>query len=169
MKDYIKIRFAERRDVPALVDMAYGFQDHFNKGLGDDLEFPPPGRLEQDLIRLHFSDAPMLQTLVAEMDGVGIVGRISFYRGWAATWYLRFHMSGFFVLPEYRGMKIADKLFGALVDLARSEGAKKIVWNLWRPNKVARRFYEKMGGTYLASGSPAEGDPDDVLYMQYKF
>jgi ribosomal protein S18 acetylase RimI-like enzyme len=164
----ISIRLAERRDVPELIEMLYNFQDYFNNECGDNLRFPNRKDLERDMVRLHFSEHPMLQTLVAETDKNRIAGRISFYRGWGASWYLRFHLSGLFVRDEYRSMGIADKLFERLIEIAKSERAKKIVWTVWRPNKRARKFYERIGGKFLALGSPAKGDPDDDLSMEYR-
>ncbi|MCL2629502.1 MAG: GNAT family N-acetyltransferase [Alphaproteobacteria bacterium] len=165
----IKIRFAEIKDTPQLADMLCKFHDYFNAQLGDNLD-PLPDRetLESDIMRLHFSDNPMLQTLIAQSADGRAVGRLSFYRGWASSWYLRFHLSGIFVPDEFRGQGIADKLFERLIEIAKEEKAKKIVWNLWRPNKKARKFYERMGGEYLAKGSPSEGDANDDLVMQYR-
>jgi len=158
------IRFAEPKDIPALADMFEKFVDYFNNELDDAVVIPPKDVILRDMETLHFSDAPLLKTLVAESDDE-IVGRLSFYKGWAANWYGRYHLSGMFVKKEFRGKAIAEKLFARLVEIAKEEKVRRIVWTNWRPNAAARKFYEKIGGKYRALGGPNDGDPDDDLLM----
>jgi ribosomal protein S18 acetylase RimI-like enzyme len=41
---------------------------------------------------------------------------------------------------------VGRKLMGAAGDLAKQRGGDFLLWSVYRPNTLARQFYDKLGG-----------------------
>ena len=52
-----------------------------------------------------------------------------------------------YVLPEYQGMGIGNRLKDLFVEWAREKGAERFVIGVLRDNSKARKVYESWGGT----------------------
>lgn len=145
-----KIRFATLDDLPDLVVMQVEFEKYFQE-LSDEFYDINTKTREKDIYDLNFSPNPLLRTLIAEVEN-GTAGRVSFYRGYAADtppMYV-FHLSGIIVKKEFRGQKIAEKLFEELIKIAKAENVHKINWTVWGKNDPAIKFYKNIGGKFRA-------------------
>jgi GNAT superfamily N-acetyltransferase len=162
----VKVRWAEPKDLDALVSMQVKFEKFFQNIGCDQYDITPAGVQERrnDIEKLNFSTNPLLRTFVAEVDG-HVIGRVSFYRGHSAGIppYYNFNLAGLFVDPDYRGLRIAEKLFAALTELGKQEGITKIRWSVWGPNKSAARFYERIGGKYYQ-----QEDDEHFMFLKLK-
>ena len=55
-------------------------------------------------------------------------------------------LNDLFVLPEFRGRKIGEALFGACREAASQYGCAFLQWETTADNMVAQALYDKMGG-----------------------
>ncbi|MCE3295274.1 MAG: hypothetical protein K0R65_988 [Crocinitomicaceae bacterium] len=68
-----------------------------------------------------------------------------------ALWYTSYstwkgqclYLEDFYVLPEYRSLKIGSKLFDEVVEIARQKGVKRMDWQVLEWNELALDFYRR--------------------------
>ena len=93
--------------------------------------------LAKDLFEEKVCDA-----LVAIEDGQ-IVGFALWYTSYS-TWKGQcLYLEDFYVLPEYRSLKIGSKLFDEVVEIARQKGVKRMDWQVLKWNELALDFYRR--------------------------
>jgi ribosomal protein S18 acetylase RimI-like enzyme len=54
------------------------------------------------------------------------------------------------VRPWTRRLGVGRKLMGAAADLAKQRGGDFLLWSVYKPNTLARQFYDKLGGKETA-------------------
>jgi len=54
------------------------------------------------------------------------------------------------VRPWTRRLGVGRKLMEATADLARKQGGDFLLWSVYKPNTLARQFYDKLGGQETA-------------------
>ncbi len=54
------------------------------------------------------------------------------------------------VRPWTRRLGVGRKLMEVAADLARQQGGDFLLWSVYRPNTLARQFYDKLGGKETA-------------------
>jgi ribosomal protein S18 acetylase RimI-like enzyme len=74
------------------------------------------------------------------------------------------HLMAMWVHPTIRGSGGADELVGAVIDCARSEGAKVVRLKVIHGNDRARRFYERMG--FCRTGIEEVRERDGLIEIQ---
>jgi len=107
---------------------------------------------------------------VAIDDLHGIVGLQSLDR-WARALESMAHVGqvGTFLLPEWRGRGVGQRLWSATVDFARAAGYRKFVIQVRGSNTAAQAFYHGLG--FRACGRLArqvvmDGAEDDEVLME---
>lgn len=94
------------------------------------------GNLAKDLF-----DEKVCEALVAVEDGQ-IVGFALWYTSYS-TWKGQcLYLEDFYVLPEYRSLKIGSKLFDDVVKIAKEKGVKRMDWQVLEWNELALNFYK---------------------------
>lgn len=105
----------------------------------------------EELEEEHFDEDELMNTWVAEAEGDGVIGYMSFSRGsneWSGPNYELEHI----VMDErYRGLGVGRKLFDVLLEMAEKDGVNIITGTLAR-NETALRFYEELGFRVLSKG-----------------
>jgi GNAT superfamily N-acetyltransferase len=135
----ISIRPARRDDSDAVKRMLGEFVEYL-----DAIE-PSEGEADLDyLIDQAFGPNPVCKTLIAERDGQP-VGYVSFHPGIWEIWRSVYVIS-LFVRAEARGTGAGRALMDAVKDVARTQAAKRIVWEVWSKNSLAIDFYKSIGG-----------------------
>jgi ribosomal protein S18 acetylase RimI-like enzyme len=88
--------------------------------------------------------------LVVEIDvnkEKEIVGFALWYSSYS-TWKGKcLYLEDFYVLPEYRSLKIGSLLFDKVVEIAKKSGAKRMDWQVLEWNKLALDFYKHKNAT----------------------
>lgn len=137
----ITIRPARRDDVPALGALAAEFA-HYMRSVGDQTEF----RLTAEAIeRDGFGEHPAFEGLVAERGG-GVVGYLLFHNAYDTDAACRLLMVvDLFVTAASRGGGIGEALMRRACGIAAARGAERVVWTVYRGNRSARHFYERIG------------------------
>lgn len=79
------------------------------------------------------------------------------------------HVTGLAVDPEFEGRGAGRALMGALIDLARERGGRRITLRVFAPNERARRLYERLGfeveGVLRGEFMIGRGEYVDDLFM----
>ncbi len=139
----LKIRTAEKKDVPLILE--------FVKGIA---EFENLSHLvtatEESLMKSMFGEKPYAEVFFAELEGVPAGFTVFFHNFSTFVGKQGLYIEDIFVKPEFRGKGIGKAMFLHCVKLAKERNCGRMEWAVldWNP---AREFYEYLGG------SPVEG------------
>ena len=89
-----------------------------------------------------------LQALVAEDEGK-IVGMALFYYRFSTWKGKTVHLEDLIVTQSMRGRGIGEQLYNKVIEHGKSQGVRRIEWNVLDWNVDAIRFYEKSGARVL--------------------
>ncbi len=136
-----RIREARREDVPAIALLTEEFAAYLSE-LGDTSAF----RLDAEaLARDGFGPDPAFRGLVAERSGE-VVGFLLHHPGYDTDRACRLlFVVDLYVTAAERGRGIGSALMEEARKVARTGGAKQMVWTVYRHNALGRRFYEGIG------------------------
>lgn len=102
----------------------------------------------QDLENDGFSEQPLFQTFVAEVDHEVIGVALYYYR--YSTWKGKtIHLEDLVVKQSKRGTGAGFALYSEIIKQGHKEGVKRIEWNVLDWNANAIQFYEKSGAKVL--------------------
>lgn len=102
----------------------------------------------QDLEKDGFSEQPLFQTFVAEVDHEVIGVALYYYR--YSTWKGKtIHLEDLVVKESKRGTGAGFALYSEIIKQGHKEGVKRIEWNVLDWNTNAIQFYEKSGAKVL--------------------
>ena len=101
-----------------------------------------------DLVRDGFSENPLFQCFVAEVDGEIIGMALYYYR--YSTWKGKtIHLEDLIVKENKRGTGAGFALYKEIIKQGKSENVRRIEWNVLDWNTPAIDFYEKSGAKVL--------------------
>ena len=101
-----------------------------------------------DLIRDGFSENPLFQCFVAEVDGEIIGMALYYYR--YSTWKGKtIHLEDLIVKESKRGTGAGFALYKEIIKQGKAENVRRIEWNVLDWNTPAIDFYEKSGAKVL--------------------
>lgn len=87
-------------------------------------------------------DEKVCEALVA-LENNEIVGFALWYTSYS-TWKGQcLYLEDFYVLPEFRSLKIGSKLFDEVVEIAKAKGVKRMDWQVLEWNELALDFYRR--------------------------
>lgn len=137
--DYV-IRKLTVTDLPRLVQMCASHAEY------EKATYDGTGKKEA-LQALIFADDPRLFCHVVEADH-RLVGYFSYtfdVSTWNAGKFL--YLDCLYLEPSYRGLKIGDRVFELLLEIARQNNCVNIQWQTPAFNEKAIRFYNRIGAT----------------------
>ena len=101
-----------------------------------------------DLVRDGFSENPLFQCFVAEVDGEIIGMALYYYR--FSTWKGKtIHLEDLIVKENKRGTGAGFALYKEIIKQGKAENVRRIEWNVLDWNTPAIDFYEKSGAKVL--------------------
>ncbi len=101
-----------------------------------------------DLIRDGFSENPLFQCFVADVDGEIIGMALYYYR--YSTWKGKtIHLEDLIVKESKRGTGAGFALYKEIIKQGKAENVRRIEWNVLDWNTPAIDFYEKSGAKVL--------------------
>ena len=116
-------------------------------------------RLSHDIVATEdglrawlFGERPVAEVVLAYVDGA-VVGFALFFHNFS-TFLGRpgLYLEDLFVVPEWRGRGIGQRLLRHLAGLAVERGCGRMEWTVLDWNEPARRFYERMGARVMEEG-----------------
>jgi len=101
-----------------------------------------------DLERDGFGEKPLFHTFVAELNGEIIGMALYYYR--YSTWKGKtIHLEDLIVNEAHRGTGAGLALYTEIIKQGKSDGVRRLEWNVLDWNEPAIRFYEKSGAKVL--------------------
>ena len=101
-----------------------------------------------DLVRDGFSENPLFQCFVAEVDGEIIGMALYYYR--YSTWKGKtIHLEDLIVKEDKRGTGAGFALYTEIIKKGKAENVRRIEWNVLDWNTPAIDFYKKSGANVL--------------------
>ena len=101
-----------------------------------------------DLVRDGFGGNPLFMTFVAELNGEIIGMALYYYR--FSTWKGKtIHLEDLIVKEAHRGIGAGMALYSEIIKQGKTDGVRRIEWNVLDWNEPAIRFYEKSGAKVL--------------------
>ena len=134
-KEYVKIRDANKADMPAIVSLIKELA-HFEKA--------PDAVIVtvNDLIRDGFGKNHFFKSYVAELNGE-VIGMALYYTGYS-TWKGKLvYLDDLIVKELHRNKGIGKLLLDEVIRYSVKENARVLKWQVLRWNKDAIRFYKR--------------------------
>lgn len=114
-----------------------------------------------DLVRDGFSENPLFQCFVAEVDGEIIGMALYYYR--YSTWKGKtIHLEDLVVRENKRGTGAGFALYKEIIKQGKSENVRRIEWNVLDWNTPAIDFYEKSGAKVLGDWRVVHMDENGI-------
>ena len=101
-----------------------------------------------DLVRDGFSENPLFQCFVAEVDNE-IIGMALFYYRFSTWKGKTIHLEDLIVKENKRGTGAGFALYKEIIKQGKAENVRRIDWNVLDGNTPAIDFYEKSGAKVL--------------------
>jgi len=120
-----------------------------------------------DLERDGFGESPLFYTFIAEQNNE-IVGMALYYYRYS-TWKGRtIHLEDLIVKEKMRGSGLGFELYSAVIAQGKSDGVRRIEWNVLDWNTPAIEFYEKSGAKVLKDWLVAQMDEKGIAIFLEK-
>jgi GNAT superfamily N-acetyltransferase len=121
------------------------FADYL-RNLGDSDE---QGMTRERFLRDGFGPDPAFAGLIAEAEG-NARGYLLYHFGYDVDRAIRImHVADLWVEPAARRHGVGRALMAAAAEQARIKGASDLVWAVFKPNRLAVDFYERLGAEYF--------------------
>ena len=114
-----------------------------------------------DLIRDGFSENPLFQCFVAEVENEIIGMALYYYR--YSTWKGKtIHLEDLIVKENKRGTGAGFALYKEIIKQGKAENVRRIEWNVLDWNTPAIEFYEKSGAKVLGDWRVVHMDENGI-------
>ena len=114
-----------------------------------------------DLIRDGFSENPLFQCFIAEVDGE-IIGMALFYYRYSTWKGKTIHLEDLIVKENKRGTGAGFALYKEIIKQGKAENVRRIEWNVLDWNTPAIDFYEKSGAKVLGDWRVVHMDENGI-------
>ena len=111
----------------------------------------PKERLAQVLERYGTGERPMLEAILAELDGTPVGFAIFGPVFWTGDMAPALFLEEIYVIKKHRGRRIGIALLRYLARLALDRGWRRMIWHVDQPNRRAIQFYERLPGAFRLS------------------
>ena len=140
--DDIKLRPAQPKDVPQIVDMIKGMAKY--EKLEHQLKID-----EERLNNCLFGENPIPRSIVATLDGTVVGYAIYFFNFSTFLCKKGLYLEDLYVENAYRGTGIGNRLFLKVAQIASNENCGRMEWTALDWNEPALKFYQARGATVL--------------------
>lgn len=114
-----------------------------------------------DLVRDGFSENPLFQCFVAEVENEIIGMALYYYR--YSTWKGKtIHLEDLIVKENKRGTGAGFALYKEIIKQGKAENVRRIEWNVLDWNTPAINFYEKSGAKVLGDWRVVHMDDKEI-------
>jgi GNAT superfamily N-acetyltransferase len=141
----VNIRLLTAADADSYVRMWSNFAGYL-RNLGDTDE---QGMTREKFLRDGFGADPAFAGFIAEIDGKP-QGYLLYHFGYDVDRAIRIlHVADLWVEPAARRHGVGRALMAAAAEQANRKGAPELIWAVFKPNKLAVEFYERLGAEYF--------------------
>lgn len=136
--DDFSLRFAERSDVPVILDLVRGLAEY--ERLADECI-----ATEEQLAETLFGDRHFAEVILGEFEKRPVSFALFFHS--YSTFLARpgIYLEDLFVYPEWRGRGFGRAMLQYLAHLAVARGCGRLEWSVLDWNEPAIRFYDRLG------------------------
>lgn len=114
-----------------------------------------------DLVRDGFSEQPLFQCFVAEVENE-IIGMALFYYRYSTWKGKTIHLEDLIVKESKRGTGAGFALYKEIIQQGKAENVRRIEWNVLAWNTPAIDFYEKSGAKVLGDWRVVHMDENGI-------
>ena len=114
-----------------------------------------------DLVRDGFSEQPLFQWFVAEVENE-IIGMALFYYRYSTWKGKTIHLEDLIVKESKRGTGAGFALYKEIIQQGKAENVRRIEWNVLDWNTPAIDFYEKSGAKVLGDWRVVHMDENGI-------
>ena len=114
-----------------------------------------------DLVRDGFSEQPLFQCFVAEVENE-IIGMALFYYRYSTWKGKTIHLEDLIVKESKRGTGAGFALYKEIIQQGKAENVRRIEWNVLDWNTSAIDFYEKSGAKVLGDWRVVHMDENGI-------
>ena len=114
-----------------------------------------------DLVRDGFSEQPLFQCFVAEVENE-IIGMALFYYRYSTWKGKTIHLEDLIVKESKRGTGAGFALYKEIIQQGKAENVRRIEWNVLDWNTPAIDFYEKSGAKVLGDWRVVHMDENGI-------
>jgi ribosomal protein S18 acetylase RimI-like enzyme len=140
------LRAATANDAEAIAVLVAEFQDYL-RGLGDRTHYQFGAA---EYLRDGFGADPAFDCVVAEVDAT-IAGYLLYHFGYDTDHGQRLlYIVDLYVREIARSQGIGGALMRHAAGIGAARGAGAMLWEVYKPNLLAIRFYEGLGASYLS-------------------
>lgn len=141
----VAIRPLTAADADSYMRMWSNFAGYL-RNLGDSDE---QGMTREKFLRDGFGPDPAFGGLIADFEGRA-QGYLLYHFGYDVDRAIRIlHVADLWVEPAARRHGIGRALMAAAAEQARRKGAPELIWAVFKPNRLAADFYERLGAEYF--------------------
>ena len=116
------------------------------RALGDTTDFRFTA---ETFLRDGFGPNPAFTSIVAVVEEE-VVGHLFYHFGYDTDWAIRLlYVIDLMVREDKRGQGIGKTLMLKAAEICREAGGSELVWAVYKPNKLAAEFYERLGAKYI--------------------
>jgi ribosomal protein S18 acetylase RimI-like enzyme len=139
----VRVRPAEKSDADLVISLYQQFGSYVQE-LSPNVSIAE-GLLDAERYRTDgFGENPAFWGLIAE-EGNEAVGYLLYYFGYDSQCaYRTMHLLDLYVAEKHRGHGVGLELMKRAKAICIKSNAKEIVWSVYKPNRSARDFYEKL-------------------------
>ncbi len=141
MKNEVAFRFAERNDVPLILDFIKGLADY--EKMSDDVI------ADEAMLEEWIFDKEKAEVIFAVADGKEVGFALFFHNFSTFLGRAGIYLEDLFVLPEYRGNGYGKALLKKLASIAVDRKCGRLEWCCLDWNKPSIDFYLSLGATPL--------------------
>jgi ribosomal protein S18 acetylase RimI-like enzyme len=153
----VRVRPAEKSDA----DLVIGFYQQFGSYVQ---KLSPNVSIEEGLFDAEryrtdgFGENPAFWGLIAE-EGNEAVGYLLYYFGYDSQYAYRImHLLDLYVAEKHRGHGVGREFMKRAKEICTKSNVKEIVWSVYKPNRAARDFYDKLDAKL--------DDDADYMYLE---
>jgi GNAT superfamily N-acetyltransferase len=134
----LQIKAATKSDAPVVLDFIKKLAEFENL-------MHEVSATEEDLRNTLFSDNSNTEAIIGYLDETPIAFAIFFHNYSTFLGKKGLYLEDLFVLPDYRGNGIGEKMLKHLAKLALSRDCGRFEWSVLDWNEPAIKFYESFG------------------------
>jgi len=139
----VRVRPAEKSDADLVISLYQQFENYV-RGLTPNVSIEE-GLFDAERYRADgFGENPAFWGLVAE-NGDEPVGYLLYHFGYdSQRAYRTMHLVELYVAEKHRGHGVGREFMKCAKAICTKSNAKEIVWSVYKQNRAARDFYEKL-------------------------